>query len=102
MKANYTSNSHMQDCFRKYPEIYGAELADDEAAENGSAPAPAAEGTPAKEDAEVPAAASPVAKDETPSDIPASASDATTEKTSDIVPVAATDATVANNGKKQQ
>lgn len=25
-----TNNRHMQDCFRKYPEIYGAELAEDE------------------------------------------------------------------------
>ncbi|CCC12673.1 hypothetical protein SMACR_05634 [Sordaria macrospora] len=92
--------SHMQDCFRKYPEIYGAELADDEAAENGSVPAPAAEGTPAKEDPELPAAASPV--DDAPSDIPASASDATTEKTSEVVPTAAHDATAANGDKKQQ
>ena len=89
----------MQDCFRQYPEIYGAELADDEAAESDSAPAPAAEGTPAKEEAEIPAAASPV---DTPSDIPASARDATTEKTSEVVPTAATDATVANGDKKQQ
>ncbi|KAL0466407.1 mitochondrial intermembrane space protein Mia40 [Neurospora intermedia] len=42
--------SHMQDCFRKYPEVYGAELADDEEAERASAAAPAAEGTPAEEE----------------------------------------------------
>ncbi|KAK1777775.1 hypothetical protein QBC45DRAFT_416056 [Copromyces sp. CBS 386.78] len=91
--------SHMQDCFRKYPEVYGAELADDEEAERGSAPAPAAEGTPAKEEAELPAAASPV---DAPSANPASAHDATTEKTSEVVPTAAYDATVANGDKNEQ
>lgn len=29
----------MQDCFRKYPDVYGSELADDEE-EEGTAPAP--------------------------------------------------------------
>jgi len=32
-----TQFRHMQDCFRKYPEVYGAELAEDE---DGDAPAP--------------------------------------------------------------
>ncbi|KAJ4416282.1 Oxidoreductase [Neurospora sp. IMI 360204] len=100
--------SHMQDCFRKYPEVYGAELADDEEAERASATAPAAEGTPAKEEPELPAAASPVenkqekAPETAASAVPASAYDATTEKTSEVVPTAAHDATVANKGKKQQ
>ncbi|KAG8157985.1 hypothetical protein KVR01_012257 [Diaporthe batatas] len=51
----------MQDCFRKYPDIYGAEIADEEAAEHEAdqlaldTPAPAA----AAEDAPAPAPAAP-------------------------------------------
>ena len=33
-----TSNRGMQDCFRAHPDVYGAELEDDEPAENPSAP----------------------------------------------------------------
>ncbi|KAK1758839.1 mitochondrial intermembrane space import and assembly protein 40 [Echria macrotheca] len=40
---------HMQDCFRKYPEIYGSEIADDE----DDAPAPAQDAALAKDASEV-------------------------------------------------
>ena len=33
-----TSNRGMQDCFRAHPDVYGAELEDDEPVENPSAP----------------------------------------------------------------
>ncbi|KAH6668082.1 mitochondrial intermembrane space import and assembly protein 40-B [Plectosphaerella plurivora] len=64
----------MQECFRKYPEIYGAELADDEEAQNeGSAPADSdsaavsekaalAEEKPVEKKAEKPAEETPVEK----------------------------------------
>lgn len=67
----------MQDCFRKYPEVYGAELADDEEAERASAAAPAAEGTPAEEE--------PVEN-----------------KKEEALEHATHDATAANDNKKQQ
>jgi intermembrane space import and assembly protein 40 len=47
----------MQECFRKYPEIYGAELAESEADEEGQPAfdsAPAAEGTPIPEKSSTP------------------------------------------------
>jgi intermembrane space import and assembly protein 40 len=34
----------MQDCFRQHPDVYGAELEDDEPEADASAPVPAAEG----------------------------------------------------------
>jgi mitochondrial intermembrane space import and assembly protein 40 len=55
----------MQECFRKYPEIYGAELQDDEEAQNaeGSAPASAdGESVPAPEKEAVPAEEKPIEK----------------------------------------
>lgn len=46
-------NRHMQDCFRKYPDVYGAEIADEEAAEHEAeqlaldTPTPASDATAA-------------------------------------------------------
>ena len=107
-------NSAMQDCFRKYPEIYGAEIADNEDAgrETASRDAPTTEGTPAPEEPELPAAASPVENDTKQEKAPEAAASAvpaatektekTSEKASDVVPTEAHDATVANKGKEQQ
>lgn len=67
----------MQECFRKYPEIYGAELQDDEEVQNteGSAPANAdGESAPAPEKEAAPAEEKPIEKkaektaDETPAE----------------------------------
>lgn len=69
---------HMQDCFRKFPEIYGSELADDEDEE----PAPAQEGAVA------------VAKTEEKTETPVP-----TEEL--VTPKKAVDATEANKGKSQ-
>ncbi|KAK3688782.1 hypothetical protein B0T22DRAFT_161936 [Podospora appendiculata] len=85
---------HMQDCFRKYPEIYGSEIADDED-DDASAPA-AVEGGEAA-----------LAK-ELPESTPAPATSASEpkqekkEEWSDEVPKAAFDATKANDAKTQQ
>lgn len=106
---------HMQDCFRKYPEIYGAELQDDEDDES----------VPPMSDAEAPAARD-VTTDATTESTVESVENALTEgaskiksKTeetvqklrgqpkieehgseSEVVPEAAFDATDANKGKK--
>lgn len=61
----------MQECFRKYPEIYGAELADDEDAEpdfGEDAPEPTDAAAPAVEKVAEPESttAAPVADDKTP------------------------------------
>jgi intermembrane space import and assembly protein 40 len=75
---------HMQDCFRKYPEIYGSELADDDD-----------EAAPAQEGAEA------LAKEE---DVKGVAdAPAPVQKVEEItgIPKEATDATDANEGKKQ-
>jgi intermembrane space import and assembly protein 40 len=73
----------MQDCFRKYPEVYGSELADDEDEE-----APAPEGALAKtEDGAKPA-------EKTAPATPA-------EEGKAELPKKATDATEANEEKKQ-
>lgn len=61
----------MQDCFRKHPEIYGSELADDD------------DETPAEESAE-PALAKSIEQSATPS-------------AEEVIPKEATDATDANN-----
>jgi len=68
----------MQDCFRKFPEIYGSELADDE----DEAAAPAPEGAEA------------LAKTEETTAQP-------TPKAEEVIPKKATDATEANEGKEQ-
>lgn len=65
----------MQDCFRKYPDVYGAEIADEEAAEAEAeavatgAPAPAVDASPKEGAAVAP----------TPSDKPAQAPEKTAE-----------------------
>lgn len=79
-----TSPRHMQDCFRKYPEIYGSELDDDESAEG----APAAEGDEAL-----------VKKEDAPRTVGAAATPA--EIAQEKIPKKATDATEANKGKAQ-
>ncbi|KAK3312164.1 hypothetical protein B0H66DRAFT_394932 [Apodospora peruviana] len=95
---------HMQDCFRKYPEVYGSELADDED-EEGTAPASApeaAEGVLTKDSSVAPPAETPAA---TPAAKATEAKDAATHhelrQESDEVPKAAFDATSANKGKEQ-
>lgn len=105
----------MQDCFRQHPDIYGAELDDDEAPEEGSA---------ALEGGEVPATAvsaeeAPASPLEVPSEPPAGTSTAGDDtrraraakeqretqhpeaisESDELVPKAAHDATSANNGK---
>jgi intermembrane space import and assembly protein 40 len=65
----------MQDCFRKYPEIYGSELAEDEDEEAAQADEVAKEIKTGEE-------AAPLKKEEG-------------------IPKEATDATEANKGKKQ-
>lgn len=47
----------MQDCFRKYPDIYGAEIADEEAADEAAAESPVTSAVQANEGAGEPAAA---------------------------------------------
>jgi mitochondrial intermembrane space import and assembly protein 40 len=47
MANRKTLNRGMQDCFRKYPDVYGAEIADEEAAEQEAEQL--ARGTPAPE-----------------------------------------------------
>ncbi|OJJ47027.1 hypothetical protein ASPZODRAFT_15712 [Penicilliopsis zonata CBS 506.65] len=49
----------MQDCFRQYPEVYGAELEDDEAAAAAAPPTGEEESSPAATAAEIEAASSP-------------------------------------------
>ncbi|KAH6631284.1 hypothetical protein F5144DRAFT_570576 [Chaetomium tenue] len=68
---------HMQDCFRKYPEIYGSELTEDDEEENAQAQEVAKEIKTNEETATPP------------------------QKTADIAPKQAADATEANKGKKQ-
>lgn len=118
----------MQDCFREHPDIYGAELDDEEAPEEGGeAPAPvsveggevpaaamSAEGTskPGSVDGgEVPAttlsAVATTAPASTPRKMPSASSSTETEgikhgsadEGSVLVPKAAHDATEANVGK---
>ncbi|KAK3389885.1 hypothetical protein B0H63DRAFT_446043 [Podospora didyma] len=92
----------MQDCFRQYPEIYGAEIADDDeptlGGEEEAAAKVIAESTTAEQ--QTPAAA---AQDETTASI-------TTEKTQqqteldipEVIPKEATDATEANDKKVEE
>jgi intermembrane space import and assembly protein 40 len=95
----------MQDCFRQYPEIYGAELQDEEEAES-SEPLAGAEG------GDLPEPTKAVQKVETPE---TEATDSqkpglTTEwkaeleekrEDSKVIPKKAVDATAANAGKQQ-
>ncbi|KAK0620861.1 hypothetical protein B0T14DRAFT_522280 [Immersiella caudata] len=64
---------HMQDCFRQYPEIYGAEIAD--ADEEGESAAPAAD--------------APLAKEGSESSAPSTATSEQPEATSELVKFAA-------------
>jgi intermembrane space import and assembly protein 40 len=81
----------MQDCFRKYPEIYGSELADDEDEEG----APAQEGAGAEALAQT---------KETPAPAPGAAEPASTKATEkkdgEGIPKQAFDTTDVNKGKK--
>jgi intermembrane space import and assembly protein 40 len=102
---------HMQDCFRQYPDIYGAELQDDE--EEGEAPEAAPAANPAVNNEDVPAPSKGVQKVDTP------APEATDNQKpgtptadsrkpvyeeklgdSDVIPKKAVDATDANAGKQ--
>ncbi|ROW05846.1 hypothetical protein VMCG_05199 [Cytospora schulzeri] len=47
---------HMQDCFRKYPDIYGAEIADEEAADEAAVESPATSAVEANKEVGEPAA----------------------------------------------
>jgi len=106
----------MQDCFRKYPEIYGSEMADDE---EGEASAPAQDAALAKDASEAlpqaqPAASTPVSEPE--SVTPTTAETPVAEKVKEgeaekvkeevkkavkeAVPVKAHDATGSNKTKK--
>ncbi len=96
---------HMQDCFRQYPEIYGAEIADDETE------TPTLEGAVAKEGSEAPAqsAASATQSEETPVEAKAATPAPETKQaepeqqqkaeTEKVVPKAAHDAIEANEDK---
>ncbi|KAH6857117.1 hypothetical protein B0I37DRAFT_369205 [Chaetomium sp. MPI-CAGE-AT-0009] len=68
---------HMQDCFRKYPEIYGSELTEDEEEETAQAQEVAKEMKTSEETATPP------------------------QKAPELTPKQATDATEANKGKEQ-
>ncbi|KAJ4285935.1 Oxidoreductase [Collariella sp. IMI 366227] len=85
---------HMQDCFRQYPEIYGAELADDEDEGVPAAVPPAAEESAAVADK----AAEKAAEVE---DKLVEKAVALEKEEETVVPKAATDATAANEGKEQ-
>ena len=97
----------MQDCFRKYPEIYGAELEDDEAEET-AASLEGAEGeapTPTKHQENAPAAAQ--VKEETseasssrPSTSEISTPNVPVDAEQVVKPRKAVDATDANEDKK--
>jgi intermembrane space import and assembly protein 40 len=97
----------MQDCFRQYPEIYGAEIADEE---DGEAPAPAADAALAKDgseslaisasSSEQPEAVAESVKPATPA-VEAVQEDSQEAKGERVVPEKAHDATEANKGKEQ-
>lgn len=101
----------MQDCFRKYPEIYGSELADED--EEADAPAPTIEGVSAAGSTDLPAVAD---RDQTPetaqskvdapqssSEQPAAAAEQKRIAASEHnVPKKAFDATAANDKKKDE
>jgi intermembrane space import and assembly protein 40 len=100
----------MQDCFRQYPDIYGAELQDDE--EGGEAPEGVPAANPAANNEDTAAPSHGVNKVDTPAP---EATDnqkpgTTTEsrkpvyeeklEDSDVIPKKAVDATDANAGKQ--
>lgn len=72
------TNRHMQDCFRKYPDVYGAEIADEEAAEHEAeqlaldTPTPPSDAAPAPK-TERNMAATPADTVEKPASAPAAA-----------------------------
>jgi intermembrane space import and assembly protein 40 len=104
---------HMQDCFRQYPEIYGAELQDDEE-DDSAAPVAGAEAAgpgdvlPASSK-EPEVAAAKKAETQPPAETELKKSEPVQEVGlpgvetggSDVVPRAAGDATDANKGKEQ-
>jgi intermembrane space import and assembly protein 40 len=102
----------MQDCFRKYPEIYGAELQDDEE-EDSASPVAGAEAAgprdvPPEPSKESKVAAAEIAKTELPGEIQTksepvqeSREPKAEKKEGEVVPRAAVDATGANTGKKE-
>lgn len=89
----------MQDCFRKYPDIYGSELADDDDEE---APSQAQEGADAAltKSAETQQPAGSPEPSESPSK-EAPAAEAEKEQQGGSIPKKATDATSADNAKEQ-
>ncbi|KAL2015419.1 hypothetical protein VTK56DRAFT_5514 [Thermocarpiscus australiensis] len=97
---------HMQDCFRKYPDVYGSELTDDDDEE---APAPAQEGAEAplaksNQDQESAKPAQPILpKDEVPTATEQKAvpPSETKNEREEGIPKEAVDATDANKGKQQ-
>ncbi|OIW32776.1 hypothetical protein CONLIGDRAFT_679154 [Coniochaeta ligniaria NRRL 30616] len=92
---------HMQDCFRKYPEIYGAELQDDE--EDDSAPALAgAEGAGPGDDLPKTSDEPKVEETQRPAEetIQQLRKPEVTSEEHPGVPTAAVDATSANRGKQ--
>lgn len=112
---------HMRDCFRKYPEIYGAELEDDDDDDGAAPPAPGAESggddslpEPSKPQ---PVEKSPTVEDSTPpAQPPADATESAQEPAQELkeakqeakqedaettIPKKAVDATDANTDNKQ-
>ncbi|KAK0641850.1 hypothetical protein B0T16DRAFT_431505 [Cercophora newfieldiana] len=99
----------MQDCFRKYPEIYGAEIdggegliEGDEETYYGEAGAPSDAGLP-KDKSELPSSeqAKDAVEPATPEAPVAKAAKETKETEETVVPEKAFDATEANKGKEQ-
>lgn len=94
----------MQDCFRKYPDIYGSELADDDDDEQASAPAQDGADAPfvtaAENQTSTGAAQPPTPQAEA---APKEKQEATVEtaKPAGPIPKQAIDATDANNAKGQ-
>ena len=93
----------MQDCFREHPEIYAAELADDDEQEGSAAEAPTPEASLVKETEDAAAAtpAEPVkAVEEKKEDEKKEEADNKETKVVEV-PKAASDATAANKDTKQ-
>ncbi|KXX72939.1 Mitochondrial intermembrane space import and assembly protein 40 [Madurella mycetomatis] len=96
---------HMQDCFRKYPEIYGSELADDDD-DDEQAPAPAQDGAnaplaTAAENQTSTGAAQPPAPQVKAAPKEKQDAAAETARPAEPIPKQAIDATDANNTKGQ-
>ncbi|KAK1765837.1 hypothetical protein QBC33DRAFT_542636 [Phialemonium atrogriseum] len=107
---------HMRDCFRQYPEVYGAELEDDDEDNNDEEIAPPAAGAEASGAGDVlpepskpqPAETSPKAEESTPPTQdsadgaqPVQNSRDAKQEAEETIPKKAVDATAANPGKEQ-